>query len=354
VKIELKLKIFQDIRERDYSMLNNRIITFILVISIVCCSFVVFASERNTITTADQILKELYQKYITLKTGKNADYIPELAKVNPNYFGIAIVTVDGKIYSIGDVNVPFAIESISKPFVYALALQDNGEQFITDKIGLNATGHRFNSVPAIEEKPDHLQNPLVNAGAIQITSTIKGKTSADKWQRVLNLMQQLSDGKPFLGDAVYQSEMTTNQHNRAIAELLESYKMMHGNPLDAVDRYTKACSVMVTAKQLALMGATFANGGINPLTHQSIISRGYVRDALSIMVVNGLYENSGAWWWKVGLPAKSGVGGGIVAIIPAKMAIVVFSPPLDEAGNSVRGQAVIEEISHQWKLHLLS
>ncbi len=335
-------------------MTTKKIMMFLFLVTFTFSSLYTQAGELKFLSSPDQTLKDVYEKYKSLKSGKNADYIPELAKVNPDYFGIAIVTVDGKVFSIGDINVPFAIESISKPFAYALALQDNGEQFITDKIGLNATGHRFNSVLSIEEKPDHLQNPLVNAGAIQVTSTIKGSGSAAKWERVLHLMQDLSDGKPYLGKAVYQSEMATNQHNRAIAELLESYGMMYGDPMDAVDRYTKACSVMVTAKQLALMGATLANGGINPQTHQRVIPARFVQDTLSEMVVNGLYENSGEWWWKVGIPAKSGVGGGILAVVPNKMAIVVFSPPLDEAGNSVRAQAVISELSARWKLHLLS
>lgn len=324
-----------------------------VLIGLLAYSSTTISAESSHLLPTEKTLKQTYEKYKSLNTGKNADYIPELAKVNSQYFGIAIVTVDGKELSMGDADVPFAIESISKPFMYALALQDNGESYLTNKIGLNATGHRFNSAFAIEEKTDHLQNPLVNAGAIQIASTIKGKTSAEKWQRMLTFLQQLGDGKAYLGNAVYQSEMATNQHNRAIAELLISYGMMSGNPDESVDRYTKDCSVMVTAKQLALMGATLANGGINPITHQRVISSHYVRDTLSQMVVNGLYENSGAWWWKVGLPAKSGVGGGMLAVIPHKMAIAVFSPPLDDAGNSVRGQAAIEELSRQWHLHML-
>ena len=314
----------------------------------------VFAiASSDTVSDAKQILNEVYQQVKNNQKGKNADYIPELGKVNPALFGIAIATTDGKIMTIGDVDVPFAIESISKPFVYALALHDNGEQMVTEKVGLNATGRPFNSVMAIEEQPNHLQNALVNAGAIQITSMIHGQDSNAKWEKVLDLMKKLSDGKPFLGMSVYQSEIATNQHNRAIAELLNSYGMMSSDPFDAVDRYTKACSVMVTTKELAWMGATLANGGVNPLTHQRVIPPAFVRDVLSEMVVNGLYENSGAWWWSVGLPAKSGVGGGIVAVVPGKMAIAVFSPPLDEAGNSVRAQEAIKELSRRWKLHLL-
>lgn len=332
-------------------MKNKITVCFILFFSSI--SLVFAANTALSMDTINQALKEVYLKYQHSSGGKNADYIPELAKVNSALFGIAIVTVKGEVTTIGDANQPFAIESISKPFAYALALQDHGESELVSKIGLNATGQSFNSVMAIEQQPNHLQNPLVNAGAIQITSFINGKDSNDKWQRVLSLMQQLSDGKVYLGEPVYQSEMATNQHNRAIAELLNAYHMMNGDPYDAVDRYTKACSVMVTAQQLALMGATLANGGVNPITHQAVITPNYVQDVLSEMVVNGLYENSGAWFWAVGLPSKSGVGGGILAVVPHQMAIVVFSPPLDDAGNSVKAQLVIKDLAKRWGLHLL-
>lgn len=315
-------------------------------------------AESNTATLSSseikQTLVDVYQKYKNVKDGKNADYIPELAKVNPNYFTIVIATPDGKIESIGNSDVPFAIESISKPFVYGLALQDNGTSVLNDKIGLNATGQGFNSIMALEQIPNHLENPLVNAGAIQVTSLIKGKDGEDKWNRVLDFFKSLSDDQLYLGEKVYRSEMATNQHNRAIAGLLNSYGMLDGDPLDAVDRYTKACSIMASARQLALMGATLINKGINPLSHQQIIQPQYIKEILAQMVINGLYENSGAWFTTVGLPAKSGVGGGILAIAPHKMAIVVFSPPVDKAGNSVRAQLVIAELSKRWKLHLLS
>lgn len=313
-----------------------------------------FATNASLPADIDQTLVALYRKYKDTLDGRNADYIPELSKVNPKLFGIAIVSVDGAIRVIGDSDVPFAIESISKPFIYALALHDNGDGLITEKVGLNATGHSFNSVIAIEESPHHIQNPLVNAGAIQITSFIKGSSSEDKWQRAFKFLQNLSDGKSYLGQTVYDSETATNQHNRAIAELMKSYNMLAGDPYDALDRYTKACSVMVTARQLAIMGATLANKGIHPLTHRSLISPHNVKNVLSEMVVNGLYEYSGAWFWAVGLPAKSGVGGGLLAVVPNKMAIVVYSPPLDEHGNSVRGQKVIQDLSQQWGLHLLA
>lgn len=308
---------------------------------------------ENKFAKINELLQSLYNKYKNNKEGKVADYIPELAKVNPDYFGIAIVTVDGKVYSYGDTDISFSIQSISKPFIYALALEDNGEKVIAEKVGVNATGKPFNSVIAIEEMPKHLQNPLVNAGAIQITSAIKGKDSNDKWQRVLAFMQRLSDGHLALGNSVYQSEMATNQRNRAIAELLNAYHLMYSDAGDAVLRYTKACSLMVNVKQLAVMAATLANGGVNPETHLEVIPALYVQDVLSQMVTNGLYETSGQWWQTVGLPAKSGVGGGFIAIIPHQFAIAVFSPRLDNSGNSVRAQAVIKELSQQWHLHLL-
>lgn len=340
-------------------------IAIVLTISLMMVTLTLPAQEQvvkervgvtrvSKLNNIEVTLQNLHDKYKNNNEGKVADYIPELAKVDPHYFGIAIVTVQGKVFAYGDADIPFAIESVSKPFVYALALEDNGEKTMSEKIGFNATGKPFNSVIAIEEMPHHLQNPLVNAGAIQVTSAIKGKDSAEKWQRVFSFIQSLSDGKVFLGDKVYQSEMATNQHNRAIGELLNSYQLMYGDPADAVDRYTKACSIMVTIKQLALMGATLANNGTNPLTHREVIPPTYVQDVLAQMVTNGLYENSGVWWQKVGLPSKSGVGGGIVAIVPHQFAIAVFSPPVDNAGNSVRAQRVIEELSKAWHLHLLA
>lgn len=313
-----------------------------------------FAYQIPTSTTEiEHTLGSVYNKYKNLNAGKNADYIPELAKVDKNLFAISIATVTGQTYSVGDSDVPFAIESISKPFAFALALADNGQEVIFNHVGLNATGDKFNSLIAIEQKPDHLQNPYVNAGAIQVTNFIKGTNSEEKWQRMVSFFKALGDGKLYFSDKIYQSEITTNQRNRAITELLNAHGMLHGDILDALDRYTKACSMMVTSKQLALIGATLANDGINPLTNKRVISSQNVKAVLAEMVINGLYENSGTWFVTVGLPAKSGVGGAILAIVPGKMAIVVFSPPLDEAGNSVKAQAVIQDLANKWQMHLI-
>ncbi len=316
---------------------------------------VVTAFSSSYALTQEEIqkgLKDSYNRFKKLNTGKNASYIPDLAKVNPALFGIVIMTVDGKMYHIGDADAPFSIQSISKPLVYGLALKDNGRS-VNLKLGLNATGQKFNSIHAIESTPSHVQNPMVNAGAIQATSFIKGKTSAEKWDRVLGFVRDLSDGKPYFGEAVYRSETSTNKRNQAISGLLNSYGMMASDPNDALERYTKACSIMINTKQLALIGATLANKGVNPITKKSILPAEYVNDVIAEMAVNGLYETSGEWWVNVGVPSKSGVGGGILAVIPNKFAIAVFSPPLDDAGNSVRAQKVIEYLSKAWKLHFL-
>lgn len=321
--------------------------------SILILLFLGIGSVHSFQPDIEQDLKDVYKKYKNLSDGKNAEYIPELAKVNPKLFGIAIVTSDGKIYSIGDAEVPFAIESISKIFSLAVALKDRGAKTLEAKVGVDPTGYPFNSVIAIEKLPNHKENPFVNSGAIQVTSMIQGKDTEEKWQKVFSLMEKTSNGKPYLGEKVYQSEMKTNQRNQAIALLLDSYGMMDSDPFDAVDRYTKACSVMITTKELAMMGSALANNGVNPATNDSLISPDHVRYILAVMTINGLYDTSGMWGIEVGLPAKSGVGGGILAVAPQKMAIAVFSPPLDATGNSVRAQKVIEELSNKWHLNLL-
>lgn len=327
----------------------------IQIIRTFCLFLCLFAITPSFAETPDdsQLLQDLFKKYESVSAGKNADYIPALAKQNPKLLAIAVVTTDGQVTAIGDADTAFPIESIVKPFLYILAMQDYGEKTINGKVGLNATGAPFNSIVAIEDRPDHLQNALVNAGAIQTSSFIKGKNKDVKWQRIMALLNNLSAAKLKLGTEVYQSETLTNTRNQAITALLASYNMIQGDKEEALDRYTKACSILITAKQLAVIGATLANDGINPITHKRIVDAELVKAALSQMVVNGLYEHSGAWFFKVGIPAKSGVGGGILAVVPHKLAIVAFSPPLDESGNSVRAQAIIEDYSKQKHLHLL-
>jgi glutaminase len=300
------------------------------------------------------IVQEAYDKYKGDTRGKNADYIPELAKVNSNLFGIAIVTTDNQNVVVGDTKTPFSIQSIAKVFTLALAMQEVGGVTVFEKIGSEPTGRAFNSPVAVVDMPTHTGNPLVNAGAIATVSLVSGKTPQEKWTKILNFYSRVAGEKLTLIDAVYKSEAATNTGNKALSYLLAKYDRIYADPFQSVDVYTKECSVGVNAVQLARMGATLANHGINPATGEQVIKRENVPEILSAMMMAGLYDGSGGWAWHVGLPAKSGVGGGIVAIVPGKGAIAVFAPPLDEAGNSVKAQEVIEYVANRLDYNLYS
>ena len=300
------------------------------------------------------IVQEAYDKYRGDTRGKNADYIPELAKVDSKLFGIAIVTTDNQSVAVGDTNTPFSIQSIAKVFSLALAMEEQGPDKVFEKIGSEPTGRAFNSPVAVVDMPTHTANPLVNAGAIATVSLIGGKTPQEKWNKILNFYSKVAGEKLTLIDAVYKSEAATNTGNKALSYLLAKYDRIYADPFQSVDVYTKECSVGVNAVQLARMGATLANNGINPATSQQVIKRDNVPEILSAMMMAGLYDGSGGWAWHVGLPAKSGVGGGIVAIVPGKGAIAVFAPPLDEAGNSVKAQEVIEYVARRLDYNLYS
>jgi glutaminase len=312
-----------------------------------------FADLDLTSQRIESDLKDVHQKYKSLKKGKNADYIPALAEVDSELFGIAVVTAQGKVYTIGDATSPFSIQSISKAFIYGLALKDHSEADLLKKVGVNATGFPFNSLVSIELNPSRLQNPLVNAGAIQTVSLIRGKSEQEKWQRIQQYLSRLAGHELKLSQKVFDSEMSTNDGNRSLATRLRKYNLMYSDIEEALKNYTKQCSLLVTAKDLAVMGASLANAGMNPITHDAVLSSREVRNVLSVMTISGLYEESGTWFFRTGLPAKSGVGGGIVAVVPGRLAIAAFSPRLDEAGNSVKAQAVIQDLVERWKLHLL-
>ncbi|MEI8386683.1 MAG: glutaminase A [Verrucomicrobiota bacterium] len=297
---------------------------------------------------------DAYAKFKDEKGGANASYIPYLAKVPSNLFGVAIVTVDGKIYTAGDVGYAFAIESVSKPFTASLVMNESGPETILNKIGVEPTGLPFNSVVAIELEPTRSVNPFVNPGAMAAVSLVKAKNPQGKWEKILAQYSKFAGEKLAMSDEVYQSEASCNQHNRGIAELLFSYNRLYADPLETCDVYTKQCSVLVTAKQLAVMGATIANGGVNPLTKERCLEESSVPKLLAVMMMAGFYDESGAWAWKSGLPSKTGVGGGIVSIVPGKMAIVGFAPPLDAAGNSVRGASAIQQIVADLNLNLFN
>ena len=286
-------------------------------------------------------------------SGKNADYIPVLAKVPSELFGIAVVTSDGKLYKVGDVDYSFSIQSCSKVFTLCHVMQESGDQVILDKIGVEPTGEKFNSIQAIEEGDGRADNPLVNAGAIATVSLIKASSAKERWEKLLNTYNKFA-GEPLkLLDEVYKSEAETNFRNRGIANVLFNSEHLYAEPLECTDVYTKQCSLGVTARQLAIMGATLANQGVNPMTQEQCIDPQYIPKVLAVMMSCGFYDESGTWAWGTGLPAKTGVGGGIVAVVPGKMAIVGFSPRLNEAGNSVRGAKAILSVAHDLGLNLL-
>jgi len=302
----------------------------------------------------EAVMREAYEKFRNETKGKNADYIPYLAQVDSKLFGIAIVTTDNQVLTLGDVNYSFSIQSISKVFTQALAMEELGADKVFERIGSEPTGRAFNSVPAVVDMPTHTGNPYVNAGAIATTSLISGKNADEKWSKILNFYSKVAGEKLMLIDEVYKSEAATNTGNKALSMLLAKYDRIYADPFESVDIYTKQCSVGVNASQLARMGATLANNGVNPATGEQVIKREDVPYILSTMAMAGLYDSSGSWAWHVGLPAKSGVGGGIVAIAPGKGAIAVFAPPLDEAGNSVKAQEVIDYVAQKLNYNLYS
>jgi len=301
----------------------------------------------------NSILKQAYDNFKGDTNGKNADYIPALAQVDSKLYGIAIVTTDGRVYKIGDVDKAFSIQSISKVFTLALAMEERGADDVFKKVGSEPTGRPFNSIPAVVDMPTHAGNPYVNAGAIATASLISGAADA-KWNKLLAFYSKAAGSKLSILDDVYQSEAATNTGNKAISMLLAKYDRIYADPFESVDVYTKACSVGVTANQLAVMGATLANNGKNPLTGEQVIKRENVPHILSAMLMAGLYDGSGGWAWNVGIPAKSGVGGGIIAVMPGKGAMAVFAPPLDEAGNSVKAQKAIAYVADQLNMNIFS
>jgi len=309
------------------------------------------APKRELVESA---VSEAYTKFAGDTRGKNADYIPVLAQVDPKLFGIAIVTTDNQTLTMGDVKHPFSIQSISKVFTLALAMEELGADKVFDKVGSEPTGRAFNSPIAVVDMQTHTGNPFVNAGAIATTSLISGKDATEKWNKILDFYSRVAGEKLTLIDEVYKSEAATNTGNKALSYLLAKYDRIYADPFESVDIYTKQCSVGVNALQLARMGATLANNGKNPATGEQVIKAEDVPHILSTMTMAGLYDGSGGWAWHVGLPAKSGVGGGIVAIAPGKGAIAVFAPPLDEAGNSVKAQEVIELVARRLNYNLFS
>ncbi|WP_146362054.1 glutaminase A [Arthrobacter yangruifuii] len=277
--------------------------------------------------------------------GKNAGYIPYLASVNPDLFGVCAMTADGALFEAGDTGFEFALESISKVFSMAWAMEKVGLETFQEKVGADPTGEPFNSVISVALHGDTPVSPLVNAGAMSTVSLIPGDTAEDRWEAILQVQSAFAGRKISLSDEVNDSEQSTNFHNRAIAWLLYSGGTMYSDPMEACDVYTRQCSTLVTARDLAAMGASIANRGINPLTGDRVVSAANIPAMLAEMTMEGMYTASGDWAYRVGLPGKSGVGGGILAIMPGKLAIAGFAPPLDEVGNSVKAQRAVAQVA---------
>jgi glutaminase len=292
-----------------------------------------------------------YDKVKNVTEGKNADYIKELARVDPNIYGIALVTTDGKVFTKGDLTSMVSIQSISKVFTLARVIEELGAKAVMDKIGVDATGLRFNSIVAIELQKGKEINPLVNPGAIAAVSLVSGSDSTAKWKNILQTHSDFAARTLTLNGPVYISEAGDNLRNQAIAHLLYAYGRMYFDPVQATDVYTKQCAINVNAKDLAVMAATLANGGTNPISKKKVVSSETSAFTLSVMATAGLYDDSGQWLYAVGLPGKSGVGGGIIAVCPGKFGIAVISPPLNVVGNSVKAQKSIYEIVKELKVN---
>jgi glutaminase len=300
------------------------------------------------------VVTEAYERYRTNGDGSVADYIPVLAGASPDLFGIAVVGARGRSFEIGDVDTAFSIQSVSKPFVFALVCEAVGYGEARRHLGVNSTGLPFDSLMAVELNTDRTMNPLVNAGAMATTSLVPGDTADEKWERVRDGLSRFAGRELTVNEEVYASESATNLRNQGIAHLLQSYGRLYFDPDEATDVYTRQCSLEVTVHDLAVMAATLANGGVNPVTGDRVVLPGVCRRVLAVMATAGLYELSGDWLYEIGMPGKSGVSGGIVTVSPGKGGLATFSPPLDVAGNSVRGQLVTKYLAERLGLNLFA
>ncbi len=299
-----------------------------------------------------EFIKFLYEEYRYLNSGSLASYIPELTKADPNWFAISVVTKEGEIFEIGDSQENFTIQSISKVFVYGMALEDCNRQTLLEKIGVEPTGDPFNSVIRLDENSKRPDNPMVNAGAIATAGLIKGSNATHKLNRMLDMFRRYIGHDVFINVPVFMSERATGHRNRALANLLLNFDIIEDNIEEILDLYFQQCSLIVNCHDLAVMTATLANRGINPITKEQAIKPCHIRDILSVMYTCGMYNYAGEWAYRVGIPAKSGVSGGIIGVIPDRAGIAVFSPLIDHRGNSVRGIKVFEALSDKFGLHL--
>ncbi|QDT73185.1 glutaminase A [Lacipirellula limnantheis] len=299
-----------------------------------------------------ELVAQAYERYRTNADGNNSQVYPALARVPRDLFGVCVVGASGEVFAVGDADHEFTIMSVSKPFIFALVCQELGAEEMRDKIGVNATGRAFNSLAAVEAGDEGRTNPMVNAGAIATTSLVPGATLDAKWRFIHDGLSRFAGRTLPLNDEVYASATETNFRNQSLSRLLQSFNRIYLDPAVATDLYTRQCALNVSAKDLAVMGATLADGGVNPITKQRVVDPQVCHYALAVMATAGLYETSGDWLYEIGLPGKSGIGGGIVTVSPGKGGLGTFAPPLDAAGNSVKGQLVAKYLSQSLGMDL--
>nr|WP_087508763.1 glutaminase A [Cellulomonas iranensis] len=302
----------------------------------------------------EELARAAHARYRDLDDGAVADYIPALAAADPSLFAVCVAETDGSVHAVGDASVEFSVQSISKAFVYALVCEELGHEAVRERVGVNNTGLPFNSVVAVELQQGHPMNPMVNAGALATTALVPGADPQERWEHVRAGLSRFAGRELVLDEEVHRSESATNARNQAIARLLQSYGRIDPDPAGVVDVYTRQCALLVDARDVAVMGATLADGGVNPVTGERVVSEDVCRDTLAVLASTGMYERSGDWLFEIGLPAKSGVAGGVGAVAPGKGAIGTFSPRLDAAGNSVRGQRATAYLSRALGLNLFA
>lgn len=297
-------------------------------------------------------LEKIHAEISQLKDGKPPSAIPALAKVNPDNYGICLATVDGYVYEVGDTREEFTIQSISKPFTYGLALADRGLEAVDEKIDVEPSGDSFNEI-SLAEGTGRPSNPMINAGALTATSLVKGSGGNSRFKRILNTYSAFAGRQLSVSERVYRSELAHGHRNRALGYLLRSFNIIENDPDPVIEDYFRQCSVLVNCLDLSMMAATLANRGENPLTGEQVLDIGEVERVLSVMTSCGMYDDAGAWISSVGMPAKSGVGGGTIAVLPGQVGLAVYSPPLDEHGSSVRGLATSQRLSRDMELHFV-
>ncbi len=313
-----------------------------------------FISTGNLPTPerVQSLLEEAHTLFASNTDGENSQVYPELSRVPADLFGIAVVGASGNIYEVGDCQYEFSIMSVSKPFVFALVAEIIGVEEARAKIGVNATGYAFNSLTGIERNPKGLTNPMVNSGAIATTSLVPGDTHEEKWKFLHDGLSRFAGRSLPMNDEVLESASATNFRNQGIARMLQSLEAIYHDPAASVDLYTRQCSLNVSARDLAVMASTLADGGVNPITKERVVDAGVCHYALAVMATAGLYDTSGDWLYDIGLPGKSGIGGGILAVSPGKGGLGTFGPRLDKAGNSVKGQLAAKFLSQQLGMDL--